>query len=71
MINVYFIYFRELGNINLLIPIEINAENLQDICGKLNKFDTHDLYLHCIDKHLGTWVIKFKREANAKFKKKL
>ena len=48
--------FREVGHINMLIPIEVEAEKVFGECGHFEHVVWPDSYLQCIAKLLGMYL---------------
>ena len=50
---------REVGNINLLFPIEINAEAFNAECTPFRDIGWQDTYENCMGKYLGMFLIYY------------
>ena len=48
--------FREVGHINILIPIEVKGEKVFGECGHFEHVVWPDSYLQCIGKLLGMYL---------------
>ena len=48
--------FREVGHINILIPIEVEGEKVFGECGHFEHVVWPDSYLQCIAKHVGMYL---------------
>ena len=46
-------YYREVGNINILVPIQINAQKSNADCGAFRDIGWVDTYEHCLGNYLG------------------
>ena len=55
LIVLEFEIFREVGNINILVPIEINTQKSTVDCGAFRDIGWIDTYENCLGNYLGMY----------------